>query len=266
VRTRRPGPARARALAACLFAALLALACAGARGPRVTPLPAGDTRPSALLDALARAGEARRSLRAIARLAMDGPAGGGRARQILLLERPARLRIEILGLLDQRIAVLTTDGAEYRLYRAEDRSLTGGPVHDALLWEVAGLAVTPEQAVRILLGAPAAPDGARLAGGTQLADGRVRLELRAPDRLEATRLEFDAEGRLAGWAWLGADGEPLQEARFADYRPLGDDAFPYEVELLDRTTGAEARVRFTNVELNPVLDPALFELRIGGAG
>jgi len=38
------------------------------------------------------------------------------------------------------------------------------------------------------------------------------------------------------------------------------------VELVDRTTGAEARVHFTSVELNPALDPALFELRIGGAG
>jgi hypothetical protein len=266
VSVRRRGPARACALAAPLAAALLALACAGARGPRGTPLPIGDTRPSALLESLARAGEARRSLRAVARLAVEGPAGGGRARQILLLERPGRLRVEILGLLDQRVAVLTTDGVEYRLYRAEDRSLTGGPVHDALLWDVAGLAVTPEQAVRILLGAPAPPAGARLTGGAELADGRVRLDLRAPERPETTRFEFDPAGRLAGWAWLDADGAPLQEARFADYRPLGDDAFPYEVELVDRTTGAEARVRFTSVELNPALAPELFELRIGGAG
>jgi hypothetical protein len=265
VRQRLAG-GRGGALAAPLLAALLALACAGARPPRATPLPADDRRPASLLAALARTGEARRSLRAVARLAVDGPAGGGRAKQILLLERPARLRVELLGVLDQRIAVLTTDGAAYRLYRAEDRSLTGGPVHDALLWEVAGLAVTPREAVRILLGVPEAPAGARLTGGVELADGRLRLELRAPDRLETTRLEFEAGGRLAGWARLGADGEPLQEARFADYRALGADAFPFEVELIDRTTGAAARMRFATVELNPALDPALFELRLGDAG
>lgn len=264
MRVRRP--ARARTFAAPALALLLALACAGARGPRATPLAPADTRPGALLDALARTGAARRSLRGIARLVVDGPAGGGRARQILLLERPAHLRVEILGLLDQRVAVLTTDGAQYRLYRAEDGSLTGGPVHDALLWEVAGLALTPEQAVRILLGAPAPPAGARLVGGSELADGRVRLDLRAPDRLETTRLEFDPAGRLAGWTLLGADGEVLQEARFADYRTLGTDAFPFEVELVDRITGAEARVHFASLELNPVLAPELFELRVGGGG
>jgi hypothetical protein len=38
------------------------------------------------------------------------------------------------------------------------------------------------------------------------------------------------------------------------------------VELIDRTTGAEARVRFASVELNPALEPELFELRMGGGG
>lgn len=266
MRARRP--ARTRAFAAPALALLLAFAfaCAGARAPRATPLAPADTRPGALLDALAQTGAARRSLRGVARLAVEGPAGGGRARQILLLERPARLRVEILGLLDQRVAVLTTDGVHYRLYRAEDGSLTGGPVHDALLWEVAGLAVTPEQAVQILLGAPEPPPGARLAGGAELADGRVRLDLRVPDRPGTTRLEFDPAGRLIGWARLGAGGEALQEARFGDYRALGGDAFPFTIELADRTTGAEARVHFASVELDPVLAPELFELRVGSGG
>lgn len=264
---RPAGAARALVAAAALLVALLfGAACAGPRAPRATPLPADDRRPLALLDALARAGETRRTLRAVARLAVDGPAGAGRARQILLLERPARLRVEILGLLDQRVAVLATDGAEYRLYRAEDGSLTGGPVHDALLWEVAGLAVTPAQAVRILLGAPVPPEEARLAGGTLLADGRVRLELRAPGQSGAVRLEFDTGGRLASWARLDADGEPLQEARFADYRLVGEEAFPFAIALVDHGTGAEAEVHYTSVELNPALDPALFELRIGRGG
>jgi hypothetical protein len=251
---------------ACLLSLALALACAAPRGPRPVPLASGDPRPAALLEGLARAGEARHALRAVARLAVDGPAGGGRAKQILLVERPARLRVEILGLLDQRVAVLTTDGAEYRLYRREDGSLTGGAVHDALLWEVAGLAVTPGDAVRLLLGAPAPPEGARLAGGAQLADGRVRLDLRAPERPGTTRVEFDPAGRLVAWSQLDPDETPLQEARFADYRPLGDDAFPYEVELVDHASGAAAKVRYQSVELNPALDPSLFELRLGAGG
>lgn len=264
----RPGLRRARlaSVAAAGIVSALLLGCAASRPPRPAPLLAGDVRPLALLESLARAGEARHSLRGVARLGIEGPAGEGRAKQLLLVERPAQLRVEILGLLDQRIAVLTTDGAEYRLFRAEDRSLTGGPVHAALLWEVAGLAVTPEQAVRLLLGAPALPADARLVAGSQLADGRVELTLRGPEAAESVRVAFDPAGRLVAWTLFGVGDEPLQEARWSDHRSVGDDEFPYRIELEEHTTGARAQVRFLTVELNPVLSPELFELRLGGGG
>jgi hypothetical protein len=255
---------RRRALLPLAIAAALASGCAGLRP---APIPvAGDARPAALLAELARADARRRSLRAVAKLSLEGPAGAGRAKQILLVERPDRLRVEVLGLLDQTVAVLTTDGVRYQLFRSEGRSRTEGPVHAGLLWEVAGLAVTPEQAVRILLGAPAPPPEARLTGGTQLADGRLRLDLREPGSSGSLRLEFDRLARLVGWSLLDAGGATLREARFADHRPLGDELFPYELELFDHTTGAHARVVFLQVELNPALEPALFELARGGAG
>lgn len=264
----RPGlhPARLFAVAAAGLASALIVGCAASRTPRPVPLAASDVRPLALLERLARVAEERRSLRGVARVGIEGPAGEGRAKQVLLVERPAQLRVEILGLLDQRIAVLTSDGAEYRLFRAEDRSLTGGPVHAALLWDVAGLAVTPEQAVRLLLGAPALPAEARLVAGTQLADGRVELTLRGADGAGSVRVAFDAAGRLLAWTLFGVDQEPLQEARWSDHRPLGDDEFPYQLELEEHATGARAQVRFQTVELNPVLSPELFELRLGGGG
>ncbi len=264
----RPGLRRAR-LSAVVAAGLLSagiLGCAASRPPRPVPLPASDVRPLALLEGLARTGAARHSLRGVARLGIEGPAGAGRAKQVLLVERPAQLRVEILGLLDQRMAVLTTDGAEYRLFRAEDQSLTGGPVHAALLWEVAGLAVTPEQAVRLLLGAPMLPADTRLVAGSQLADGRVELTLRGPEAAESVRVTFDAAGRLTAWTLFGVDGERLQEARWSDHRPLGDADFPYQLELEEFATGARAQVRFHTVELNPILAPELFELRLGGGG
>ncbi len=264
----RPGLRRARlvSLVAAGFVLAEILGCAASRPLRPVPLPADDVRPLALLEGLARTGEARQSLRGVARLGIEGPAGEGRAKQVLLVERPARLRVEILGLLDQRIAVLTTDGADYRLYRAEDRSLTGGPVHAALLWEVAGLAVTPEQAVRLLLGAPELPPEARLVAGAEFADGHIELTLRGSRDAESVRVTFDAEGRLIAWTLLGVDDEPLQEARWSDHRPLGDDDFPYQLELEESATSARAQVRFRTVELNPVLSPELFELRLGGGG
>ena len=235
----------------------LALACATARAPAPAPLPASDPRPAALLASVTRDAATRRSLRGVARLAIDGPAGAGRAKQILVLERPARLRVEVLGLLDQTLAVLVTDGARYRVARSQDRSVEAGPVYDALLRDVAGLAVTPEQAVGVLLGAPFSSD-ARLERAAQLPGDALRLELRRDGALEREQLDCDAAGNVQRWALLGADGDLLLEARYGDRRPLGGVAFAHEVELRDLRADASVRIVWSRVELDPVLPPELF--------
>ena len=236
-----------------------AFACATARAPAPTPLRASDPRPAALLASVTRDAATRRALRGVARLAIDGPAGAGRAKQILVLERPARLRVEVLGLLDQTLAVLVTDGARYRLVRSQDRSVEEGPVYDALLADVAGLSVTPEQAVRLLLGAP---QGAaeQLESAAQLSDGGMRLVLRSYGASRREELDCDAAGNVQRWALLGAGGEPLLEARYGDRRALGGVAFAHEVELRDLRTDASVRIAWTRVELDPVLPPELFDV------
>lgn len=241
-------------------ALLLVAACAGARAPREAPLADADPRPAALVAALAETGAARASLRGVARVALDGPGGAGRAKQVLALARPARLRVEVLGLLDQTVALLVTDGARYRLVRSGDRHVETGPVYDALLADVAGISLTPAEAVRVLLGAPVAPDARVSPGGAALGDGGVRALVARPDALEREALDFDAEGRLTRWALLGADGAALLEAIYTDPRPAGDGWFAHAVELRDAASGAVARLTWSRVELDPPLDDALFAL------
>jgi hypothetical protein len=249
--------ATGRSLLAVACALALLTACA-ARRPAARALSEGDPRPAQLGAALEREAAARRSLRGVAKVALDGPGGSGRAKQVLALERPARLRVEVLGLLDQTIALLVSDGARYRLVRS-DRSAETGPVHDALLADVAGLAVTPAAAVGVLLAAPLAA-GARVVGGAALADGGVQALVANGGRLERERLDFDAAGNLRAWTLLAVDGEPLLEARYADLRPLAGAVFPYDVELIDHASGASARIAWSRVELDPVLSPSLFAL------
>lgn len=241
-------------------ALLFVVGCAGSRAPHVSPLPASDARPAAFVAALARTGTSRESLRGVARVALDGPGGSGRAKQILALARPARLRVEVLGLLDQTIALLVTDGVRYRLVRSADHSVETGLVYDDLLADVTGIALTPLQAVDLLLGAPLTQVPPAITAAALLADGGVRAVVARADAERREALDFDAHGRLVRWALLGSDGEALLEAVYTDPREAGDGWFAHAVELRDTASGAVARFAWSRVELNPLLDDVLFAL------
>lgn len=224
-----------------------------------SPLPPGDPRPVHLLAAQAERHEARQALRATARVRLEGEGGGGFAKELLLLERPARLRVEVLGLLGQRVAVLTSDGDAYALWRSETNRLERGEVHAGILMEVAGVPLRPEEAVTLLLGTPALPggppDAVRATG-----DGAVQVVWEDGERVRVA--EFDAEGRLRAWR-VAYEGEAWLVARWEDFRPESG-AFAHAVELLFPALERSARVEFHEVELNPALPEGLFRLEMPG--
>jgi hypothetical protein len=267
---RRARLARAGLRAAALLAAALLAGCRTA-GPALPALAPDDPRPASLLAALAASGAERTALRAGARVSIAGERRASFAKQLLLLERPARLRLEVIGLLGQRVAVLATDGARYDLYRAERPALESGEVHAGILWEVAGLALTPEEAVQLALGVPLLPaEGAPAAeSAAALPDGGLRVALRPRAAGEPRRtLDFDGAGHLARYAVEAPGGALVFEARYGDYRDVAGSAFAYAIAVELPATGTRAEIEFQWVELNPPLSDDLFrlELRRSGVG
>lgn len=244
------------------------LGCRSPTPPRAAPdhlgalLPRDDPRPAHLLEALLANGAARRGLRGFASLALDGPEGSARAKQIVLLERPARLRVEVLGFLNQSVAVLTTDGERFALFRVEERAIEEGEIRPSLLWEVAGIALQPDAAVRVLLGVPGLPDGARALPARVTRTGGIRVAFAHEGHVVA--FEFGADKRLRAWR-LESDGAgtALIEASYSAYAPLAGTQFAHQIELLDHLHGTRAVVHFSDVELNPDLPPSLFSLQRG---
>ena len=235
----------------------LLLAC-GTTGPRWTPLSSGDPRPEQLLAAQAGRVENRRALRATARVRLEGQGSGFFAKELLLLERPARLRVEVLGLLGQRVALLASDGSRYALWRAETGRLERGPVSPDILFQVSGVPLRPEEAVALLLGAPRLPTSAPHAQRISEA-GAVRLAWREAGWSRVA--EFDPLGRLRAWR-VGRAEELWLVARWEDFREESAQAFAHRVELDFPVRDQSARVDFHEVELNPVLSPELFELQL----
>ncbi len=249
-----------RRAALCLLC--LVLAACRTLAPGSLALPADDPRPGSLVGQLAASTLELRALRGHTRVSIDGQRGGAFARQLLVLERPSRLRLEVLGMLGQRVAVLATDGERYDLFRAESPGLETGDVHAQILWEVAGLPLTPEEVVQLALGTPLA-GAPRVQRASELpGQGGIRVELAGPPDAGRITLEFAVEGHLARYLLRAPAGEALLDARYEDYREVGGTAFAHRIEVEFPSASSRAEIRFQTVELNPVLPDDLFRLRL----
>jgi hypothetical protein len=127
-----------------------------------------------------------------------------------------------------------------------------------VLEEVAGLPLTPEAAVRLLLATPLAPD-TPAESVQQDAAGALRLSW--PDQT----LEFDGEGHLAALAFHPSEHgvRSVLYARWSDWRALDSAAFPHRLELELPEAKTRWKLEYREVELDPALDPALFRLGLG---
>jgi len=256
---------------------LLAIAC-------VTP-PVADFRPSGTLLATddSRADrvlrnyldlvETRSAVRGTARVLLEGPDFKLNRPQRILVERPARVRFEVVGLFDQLAAILATDGRHFAFYDVSNGQVSRGRVTPTLLWDLAKMDLEVHEVVGLLLGSPRPSSGlARAAvwlepaGGLVLAFAWPNADTAAdctasPRRalLESTcfvpieSLEnggeifgFDGEGRLVEVRGLDPGGVTRFRATFEDYRSLDGDAagvaFPNRMTV--RSPAAESWARF----------------------
>ena len=232
-----------------------------------TPIPLqtlapDDPLPRRLLDDWVERASHRQRLRGLARLAIDRNDGSVqlRGKQLLILERPSRLRVEILGFLNQSLAVIATDGVGFEVYRAEDQSYEAGEVDEHLLWNEAGIDLSPEEAVAVLLGAPISEPMPAPANAVRDGDGRIRIDLADALGIVVQRATFDPAGHLREFEVLDNSGAAVWAAQFGEYRDVGGVAFAHSIGLDVRSGKTRAEISFRKVELNPDLPPGLFRL------
>ena len=245
-----------RALPAALV--LLLVGCRTPPTPSWTPVDPAQREVAAALAGLQRVAAERHALRGQARVSLSDARGSSFARHLVVLARPARLRIEVMGLLGQRIAVLASDGRVYDLYRAETGRIEHGIVHPELLGEVAGVPLPPHELVDLLLGIPPRgldrPDrAARAPGGSwelawELAGGGEQ------------RLGLDARGRLMSVSLR--DGAGLEEVSVSYAERDQESGLARRVRFRFPGTGLRVEVAFGRVELDPELPPGLFRLQL----
>jgi hypothetical protein len=129
------------------------------------------------------------------------------------------------------------------------------------LWQEAHLALTPEEAIEVLLGAPAPGAGLVPAGAVDAGEGLIRMDLVDAERRVRRRAAFDAASRLREFEVVGDDGTVRWRAQFGDYASVGGVPFAHTI-VLDVTAGVtHVEISLRDVELNPELPPDIFRLR-----
>jgi hypothetical protein len=258
----------ARWLGVLLLVAATACATSGRshlHATTTTSAPVEPERAEALLQSLRSSAAERQRLRGVASLSFDGAAGSVRSKQAIVVELPSHLRIEVLGFLSQAVAVLVTDGEHFELFRAEDRSRRNGAVYPGLLFEVAQIDLTPEEAAGLLLGAVPETPGLRIASAAGLDDGGVRLDLVDVDGTLRQRLDFDSVSRLQRVEAYAQGERLLWSAEFKDYQNLAGIDFAHEIELWFPSSQTQVGLVFKQVELNPTLPAGVFTLQLPAA-
>ncbi|MFQ5514632.1 MAG: hypothetical protein ACE5FG_09340 [Myxococcota bacterium] len=250
-----------RARRAALLLAVLGLAACRTPQPPATIVLGEEGRVAVWLEHLETRAKERHSVRAQGKLHLRGPDGSGSARQVLLAERPSRLRLESLNLWGQVQTLLVTDGERFAFY--DGHALERGALHPDLLRERLGLDLEPEEAVQQLLGIAPLPEGSgdphlRILAVWAIGDDRI-VEL--PDR----RLRFAADGTLRGAERLDADGNPRWRAHYARWRELPAGLYPFEMSFEFPSTGLQAKLELREVELDPLLDASLFRIAPRGS-
>ena len=269
--------------------------------PPIVPFEAGtalavdDAGVRQVLDAYLEISAGRAGLRGSARVALKGPDYRLDRPQRIAVERPARLRFEVVGLFDQLAAILATDGRRFDFFDASTGQVTRGPVTPTLLWDLTKIDLRPDEVVEVLLGSPEPTPGYVRAAAWRAPDGHLALAFAAADlgrdgscaadprqalvdtdcALEpgagARRLAeeggelfvFDRAGRLVEMRALEPDGVIRYRALFEEYSPLAEgDApdFPKRITIRSPAVKAEARFAWKRVRLAASLSDRLFSL------
>jgi hypothetical protein len=198
-------------------------------------------------------------------LKLSGPQGDQRLNQNVVLVRPARLRMEIQAFLTTA-AVLVADGSRYDYFQSIDRYRESGPVHPLLLWEIAGVPLTLDQAIHFLLGGVPPRPGLKPGGGERWSDGSLRVDLHDARGRRTRSLWFDAEGVLDRAAEWSADDRLRWQVGYDRYRDVGGQPFAHTIDFTFPRYEARATVAFRTVELNPDPPEGTFELHLAGEG
>jgi len=219
-----------------------------------TPPEAGAVREQLLKD---EAGP--RTIRGLATVRYEGPAGSGSATQAVLLAVPDRARLETLSPLGTTAVVVVLRGEEVRVHSLLANAYGVGQATRETVGRLTRIPIPPSPFLRLLAGLPPLP--------LRASDPRLLVTMvGAAVRVDSVdggfwqRLWTERDGVGVEGGELGDASGPLLTFAFADHRPVGDATFPFAIRLESVTTGSRLDLHYSTVRLGEPIEGSLFEL------
>jgi hypothetical protein len=206
------------------------------------------------------------SLQTSAIMEYNGAGEHLKVRERIVARRPASVRVEVMSPVGIAL-VLAADGGQIAIFDPSKNTLMQGPASAAALERYARIPMTPQAAVRMLMGLT--PDSSMLAFAPEqygvLADNTRYLLYREPNG-ETDYLTLDASGNLLSLRQTLASGRESYEVHYSDYRasgPGGGILFPWQVAASFPMTGASVKFHYEHPVLDGDIDDTTFMLSPG---
>jgi len=236
--------------------------CATLRSPTVPSAQQRATLPSAqeLLQTLETRRQTLTSLRGLARVIYKDTQEKGTAKQAVAVAAPDRFRWELFSPVGVA-ALVASNGNQLSTYFPSEKVLYRGAATAENVARFTRVSLSPREIVGLLLGAPVLPattDSCSIQLDTEKewhrltcpAAGQAGVQLWfEPQTLRLRRVEIQA-----------ADGTTTRRMDLADYRTVGEYAFPFEIVLSDLQGQQQASIFYERVELNPHPPDSIFTL------
>jgi len=223
------------------------------------PLPPTSVSAKQLLDALEARATSLRSFRALADMHYVGPNDKLGIREVVVVERPDHLRIEMMSTFGIALQI-ATDGKTVCAFHRGDHVYYRGKATLDNLARFTRLDLELRDIADLLVGLPPSrprAEGAALAYDRTLGQWRVSGSLEHGAKLD---LWFDPDGlSLARAVETSAEGSVRYEASFAEYVLADGVSVPAWVRFEVPDQGAKIELRYSKISVNPELAPTLFQ-------
>lgn len=197
------------------------------------------------------------SLKAEARVTQWGERGRIRGTVLMFLERPARVRFDVMTQLGPAV-VLTSDGERFQLSDFRESLFLQGPTCPGNIRRLLGISMDADNVLRLLTGdtplIEAKSQSMRCEGGEYIVtiegwDGRSQ-QIAFASRQQSEPSD-EPQWELRRSRVQSADGVLEWEATYGDYTLVDGQAFPRRVRFVDNVHGADTSVQVKSITLNP---------------